>query len=348
MNIVHFTDSTTPAAMTRQLMKLRKPDATIVFEGEGKVPAETFVINKRFLGRIFNKKLLRKIAKEIPANAILHVWTANMLDLAADVAELTGAKLLLSVDHLSHNVDSIEHLPWDIGRYRANITVPTQRAMNELISLKADPARIFVLPPIADKINIPAETRTKLRSELNIADDDFLLVVPEEMRKWASHKMASWAHGILRNIDNHYKLVFPGSGPYEKSVRTFAATTGYCNDVTFTGNKYELSELIAAGDACLCCGEKDTGLCGLAMSMACGTAVIASTTPDHLEVCVDRENAMLATAASPAALSSAIMELSENPQLREKIAANAKETANKLFDRDTAAAKLDDIYKACK
>jgi glycosyltransferase involved in cell wall biosynthesis len=131
----------------------------------------------------------------------------------------------------------------------------------------------------------------------------------------------------IHGMDKTVRFHFIGSGQIHGQVRALASTYGLDN-VTFEGwlSQQDLARRVAGtADACL-------GIFGrtekagrvvphkVFQAMALGKAVITARTPAVVEFFVHRKNIFLCDRADPGDLAQAILEVKEDPGLREKIA----------------------------
>ncbi len=75
-------------------------------------------------------------------------------------------------------------------------------------------------------------------------------------------------------------------------------------------------------------------------SIACGRALITARTPAVLQLLTERENCLLTELGDPADLAEKIMELKNNPELKEKIARNGYELFRKELNPEITLKKL--------
>ena len=119
------------------------------------------------------------------------------------------------------------------------------------------------------------------------------------------------------------RLLLPGHGPHEPSVRHFAGTTGYDSEILFTGDDVSLEDALAAADIVLLLGQRDTSPSALAAAMAAGSAVAASRTPAATVLLRDGESAMLTPLGDPRRSTAAILKLCDSPELRRRLGESA-------------------------
>lgn len=341
--LVHLIDAASPADSLDQLACLRRaaqPVFSIGPAGRGApapggasaedtpagpvAPADVFCLRRPFgLAGLVRGALRRRL----PAGAILQVWSLDLLPLAAAVADDIGGRTILSLPALPRGRPA-RLLPWTIGRYRCLLTVPTARARRALLAAGADPARVAVLPP-AGCPGEPLPDRAAVRRELGLAADDLALVVPSPMLRHAGHKWASWAHAIVRHVRDDVRLVFAETGPFSRSVKFFASTTGFGGEVRTTAGRIPLHDALAACDLAAFLHETDLGLNRLVAACRAGLPVLASRTLDFDDFLTHEHNALLVPPAHPRETSAALLRLADDPDLRSRLAAAGRDLADR-------------------
>ncbi len=273
---------------------------------------------------------------------LLHAWSPRSFEAAWHLAQRTHQPMLYSLQ----GADADRSLWPRARRPFVHLSVPSEAAKQRLARIGLDAARVHVLPPCTALADPTAGTRRQIRTHLGLAEADLLIVSPAEMTRNAGHKYASWSHAIVRQLLENLRLAFPGGGPAEPRVRYFAGTTGYDAEVFFTENRFKTSDLLAAGDIACFLPVRDSGLWPVAAAMAAGTPLIATRTPDICCYARDGENALLVAPADPRAISAALLKLSEDPELREKLARAGRAFAEAHFSPDVARGRLAEIIRA--
>lgn len=349
--VAHIIDAQTPADMIWQMLAVRAQDEPVFSLGPS--PRLGPTCKATILHRSIGPASLNapRLVRVLPSGATLHVWSADLLEFAAASARRIGGKVVLSIPHLPDNRDTLADLPWLIGQQGCTLTVPTEQARKLLLSLKADPQRVVTLPPAADFLADPAESqakRKKVRKALGVSDNELLMVVPGEMVRYGGHKLASWSHAILRNMHKPVQMLFPGHGPQEKTVRFFAETTGFVNEVYFTGEEFTRDEIFAAAYGAMFFYKHDCGITALAQAMAAGLPILAAATPDIAEICTHEKTALLVKAGDPRTASAVLLRLLDDANLAARLGQAARDYAVENFHPSKIRKKLCEIYATAK
>jgi len=285
---------------------------------------------------------------------IIHTWSRKSALAGRSLRVLTGKPVVLSWPSLPERKD-MALLTRLAGRWGIVLIVPTEIAQTALGWAGAEKKSVHVLPPAAAAIEPERQVkrRREIREALGLSDNQFLLVAPAEMRAGAGHKYACWAHAIVRQIIDGVCLFMPSDGPNRQRVSFFAATTGYDEEILYREHLDQEREqalrkldALAAADAAVFFGERDTGLSALVEAMAAGVAIAASNTPDVAECAPAGEVALLSPCCDPRSASADVLRLVEDKELRKSLATTAKDRATKFHSTDQCRQALASIYSS--
>jgi len=286
-----------------------------------------------------------RLCRAVAPGAILHTWSIGLADTVSRAAERIGGRFFLSIPHLPHKNEDLQDLPWMIGSLKCFLTVPTQSERDRLLALRADPSRVSVMPPAAIPLDREPGMRERVRAKLGIESDDLVITTPTEMTLSAGHKFVLWSHAIVRRIRDGIKVVFPGSGSEEKTVRSFAETTGFSDDVHFVGDRFSRAEIASASDIAMFCRKKACGLTRPVTSMANGLVVATTSTDEMNKFCTNGENSLVFEDNAPQGISRGLASLVDCPDLRDKIVSGGMRFSRNRFDPEKVRGQLRDIYE---
>ena len=351
--IAHIIDQRTPLDMLEQLFALCREGEEIFSLGSAPDLSLTAgAIGAKIL-KLTNNRFPGRFKASLPDRAILHVWGEETFRTALKCKNPCSASFVLSLECLPQTSKQCDALSGWINCEDMVVTVPTQHAKNELFQNGADESKVLVLPPAAkpfdgsaadSSLNIRKIIRGKIRESLGISDSDRLVVAPAEMKRGAGHKMASWAHAIVEQLVDGCKIVFPGGGVYEQSVKFFSDTTGYPDDIFFTGNSFTIRDILWASDIAAFFYERDCGVTILAEAMLSGLTILASTTPDITSICSHEDSALLVKPNDPRAASAVLLRVMDDYDPGKRLGRNAAEFAAANFDSVKVRQRLDEIY----
>ena len=347
--IAHIIDQHTPLDMLEQLFALRSEGEVIFSLGSSPDLSLTARATGAEIHKLTNNQFPCRKKAPLPDGAILHVWGEETFSTALKCKNPDSAPFVLSLGCIPQTSKQNDTLLSWIRCEDMVVTVPTQCAKNELLKNGAAESKVTVLPPgtkppDSSAVESRPNIREKIRKSLGISDSDRLVVAPAEMRRGAGHKMASWAHAIVEQLTDGCKIVFPGGGPYEQSVKFFSDTTGYPDDIFFTGGSFTIQDILWAADIAAFFYERDCGVTILTEAMLSGLTILATTTPDITSICRHEQNALLVKPNDPRAASAVLLRVMDDDDLKKRLGQSAAKFAAANFDSIEVRRRLNEIY----
>lgn len=180
----------------------------------------------------------------------------------------------------------------------------------------------------------------KIRKELSIPYNAFLLVSVGELNENKNHSIILKALGQIKDKTIHY--VIAGEGPLRESLLTIAKREGCEEQVHLLGYRSDIPELYREADVCVFPSIRE-GL-GLAAieGMASGLPLIVSDNRGTRGL-LNSENAIVCKAHSVDEFKCAIIKLKHNPILCKELGAKNVEKA-RLFDVKIVNSLMKKLY----
>lgn len=158
-------------------------------------------------------------------------------------------------------------------------------------------SRIYQLPPGIDKSFASAlslrEDRDRLRSDLEVGEDDFLLIqVSSAFRTKGVDRSIAALAALPESVRLKTRLLIVGRG----KIPTYAELADGCgvaDRVIFAGARDDIPELIAAADLMIHPARNESAGTVLLESLACGTPVICSSNCGFAPLVKDAGNIVL-------------------------------------------------------
>ena len=341
-SVIHIIGSDTSADMLRQVDALAGPGDTIVSIGPVR-RHKGFDRKCVDVRTVFGSGAVAAVGirKLTGSAAAVHAWSPQ----AASAAQWSAKAMpiVLSMPHLRqvHQTDIAISGCFD-GLW--SLTVPTDSHRRVLIALGLDPGRVFVLPPSAGTCDASSERRSRIRSQLGLDEDCFLLAAGGQMIHANGHKQACWAHAMARILNENVRLVFPSGGPARKMVENFARSTGYPREVFFTAERMPATDVFTAADAAVFLQRHDCGVGALADAMACGLCVLGADRPEIADCAPDSSAALLSPPSDMRQATDNLLTLASDAELRRRLGRQAAILAAEKFDPNATRAKLKAIY----
>ncbi len=139
-------------------------------------------------------------------------------------------------------------------------------------------------------------------------------------------------------------FVMVGDGPLREPAERLAREIGVAERIVFTGWWNDVPGLLAATTVSVLTSRHEGLPCSVVESLAAGVPVVATAVDGTVEVVRSGDNGFLAPAGDIAGLARSIGRLLEDPGLRERMAAAAREGLED-FDRDLMVKQQEDLYR---
>ena len=270
---------------------------------------------------------LRKLARQFD---LIHAWDERGVVAAA----LSGmSKIIFTAPpKLSRRGPAILRRVARRSELHIVASTPTQHSM--LIANGLSPDRCQLIRPPA-KLDNGGVARASLREQLGIRDDDFVILAPGESTRASAHERAVWTGSILHVVDERYRVLLWGRGARIDTAAGLGTKLHQKNLVIVAeralGREVEFDNLLCAADALLVCAEGATETLAVALAMKAGVPIVAARNPHLAELLIDDSTAMTVATPSPRAMAQRILDLQADASQRQRITANAKQLADKLF-----------------
>ena len=145
------------------------------------------------------------------------------------------------------------------------------------------------------------------------------------------HVFSLKAFSILKERFAGARLVFAGDGPLRGEIEQMADDMGLGGSVQFLGARGDIPQLLSTADiSWMPSLYEGLGIAALE-AMACGVPVVAHAVGGLAELITDGENGVLVQSGDAGALAESTLKLLDNPELREKISANARRTVESNY-----------------
>jgi len=141
------------------------------------------------------------------------------------------------------------------------------------------------------------------------------------------------------------KIVLVGDGPERGRVETLAREAGVAEHVEILGELDDVRGLLSVADAFLLPSAQESfGLAALE-AMACGVPVVASRVGGLPEVITDGLTGYLRDPDDHAGMAAAVLDLLDDPSLRQRVAHLARASVVDRFDEDRVVPMYEALYE---
>jgi glycosyltransferase involved in cell wall biosynthesis len=153
---------------------------------------------------------------------------------------------------------------------------------------------------------------------------------------------------VQREPDLKPRFILAGKGPMESELKSMIARMGleYFFELRgHIGSRHELVDLYSKAGIFVLPSHHEGMPTVLLEAMASGLPVVSTAVGGALEVISDRENGLLVPPGDPEALAEAILEMSQDENLRKRCQSSARQTVEERFSWEAVARRYLDVYQ---
>jgi glycosyltransferase involved in cell wall biosynthesis len=219
--------------------------------------------------------------------------------------------------------------------------------------IKKDVARWSGMPPeritviyngIDTRNNKTLFSRQDLRSSFGLPEDAFIIGTVGGLRPIKGHKYLVDAMPFILTKLPQARIVLIGQGEEETPLRNRVRSLNMGNCVKFLGHRKNAGDIIRMLDVFVLSSLSEGFPNVLLEAMMAQVPIVATRVGGVEEIVSDGQEALLVGHSDSGALAKAVVNLAENPKLRETLAANALQRVKKEFDIRTTLADYDAVY----
>lgn len=189
-------------------------------------------------------------------------------------------------------------------------------------------------------------TGSAVRAELTVRSDQ-LLVGQVSVRDWKGWRDLLEAFASIASTDDHTRLLLVGceTESTRQEVNAVARRLGVARKVLIEPYRRDMPEVLAACDVVVDASWAGTGITGtIREAMALGRPVVASDCGGNSELVIDGACGLVVPPRDPGALSRALDGLLNNPELRARLGAAARQRVLSGFTTNHRISRLETLY----
>jgi glycosyltransferase involved in cell wall biosynthesis len=207
-------------------------------------------------------------------------------------------------------------------------------------------AKIVVIPNgVALPAQVSASARVRIRAELG-SDDGTPLVgmVARLDPDYKDHRTFLEALGRLRREGRPLRGAVIGDGPGRADLEERAGALGIADDVRFTGFRADAADLIGSLDISILLTFAEGFSNVVLESMAAGSALVVTSIAPNLEAVEHGRQALVVPVGDVERTAAAIARLLDDPDLRRRLGAAARQHAAEHFSLEAQAEQTMGLY----
>lgn len=186
--------------------------------------------------------------------------------------------------------------------------------------------------------------RQVIRREYGIRENEFVLGYVGRLSIEKGIKYLIEAAAGLVEAGVPFRMLIIGDGPQREEMQFLVNERRLDGKVLFAGFQKDISGMLPAFDVFILPSLTEGTSMALLEAMACGLPVVATAVGGTPRVILSEKNGLLVPSESSEAIVHAVMELSENRELRHKIGSAAFNTVESKFGVNRWLEKIDHAY----
>jgi glycosyltransferase involved in cell wall biosynthesis len=214
-------------------------------------------------------------------------------------------------------------------------------------SLKVDPNRVVVIPRGRDPLLLgePDENRRRAaRERLGVREDAEVVMAVGRQELPKGHRYLVEAAEALRRPRARV-LVVGRAGGESDALQRLVLGLRLEGRVSFLGHREDVSDLLAASEVFVMPSVREGAPGALIEAMAMAVPIVASELPTIREILEHERSALLVPPRDPAAITAAIDRLLDDPDLRTRLATEARNLYQDRFTIEVIADRMVDLYR---
>lgn len=266
-----------------------------------------------------------------------HLYEASLVGLLA--AKLARTPLKILTRHHADQAHIIgRKLPIAVDRWEAKEAdriIVLSKAVRDFMVAEdgVDEAKIEVIYQGFDfeKFSASSFDRTQIRSEFEIAEDDFVIGTFGNFFPTKGHRfLVDAAARLISEIPN-LKLFFVGAGGEMEELNRQIVSSGLSGRVIFAGFRNDVNACMKAVDVVVHPSLSEAFCQVLVETMSVGTPLVSTDVGGAKEVIEDGKSALLIPAESPEAIVDSVLRFFEDPEFAKNVAMNGQRSVRERF-----------------
>ena len=187
------------------------------------------------------------------------------------------------------------------------------------------------------------EMRARTRSELGMAENEMLFMTVANLRPEKGYDVLLDAARFIADRGLPIRFAAVGRGPLDSALHARHVELALGDRFQFLGQRDDVLELLAGADAFVLASRHEGQPVVLMEATSVGLPIIATSVGGVPQVLDEGVDALLIPPGDAAKLASAMEQLASDPQLRARLAHNARRKSEQ-FDMAAAGRAIGDVY----
>ena len=188
--------------------------------------------------------------------------------------------------------------------------------------------------------------RDKLRNGLGISSCSLVFAITANLYKYKGHKDLLEALGQIKNkLPSEWCLICVGrdAGALNE-LQKQSKESGISNNILWLGSREDIPNLFQASDIGILCSHEEGFSNAILEGMAAGLPMVVTDVGGNSEAVEDGKTGFVVPAHNPKRLGNALLKLTEDSRLREKMGDSGRRRVKEKFTVDTCVAAYIKFY----
>lgn len=284
-------------------------------------------------------------------NAIFHFWLPYAYILGGFCGVLTRARVMMmsrrSLNHYQKKYFLVRFLEKMLHKKMKFVLSNSRAVANDLLEEGVPSAKLRIIPNCVDISEYSLKNSySSVRVELNIPDKCFVICCVANLIEYKGHDTLIDALGkISTYIPDDWRLICAGADHGIKhSLIQRAKQLNIADKILFLGSRTDVPDIFRASDISVLASHEEGSSNAVIEAMALGCPVIATAVGGNRELISDGETGLLVPPKNIDALASAILKLTRDPILRNKVGLEALNYIQKNHSLSACISEYKSIY----
>jgi len=183
------------------------------------------------------------------------------------------------------------------------------------------------------------------KAKFAVSQDEFTVTEIANLHHQKNHQMFLRMAGKVLQNRKDTKFLLAGDGPLKNTLQNQALSMGIAEYISFLGQRTDIADVLAATDIAVLTSNYEGFPNALIEPMCVGIPVVSTAYAGVDEVIADGDNGFVVARDNHEQMGAKVLQLLDNPELREKIGQSAKKMVSEKLSAELMAKKLLRIYQ---
>jgi len=292
--------------------------------------------------------LVRQLNKQNNYHIIhTHGWATMLVGYLASFFRMKS--IVINGEHGTLYYDSLKKRiiqKFLFNRMTLNLSVSNALIQEISRKFKVKPERFkAILNGVdTDKFKPRQEIRNKLRKELKISDDTFVIGTVGRLVEVKNFPSLIRAFALVKKQLSNAKLILAGEGPENEALVNLSSKLEVLDDVLFLGRRDDIADLLNIYDVFVLPSFREGLSNTILEAMSSGLPAVVTSVGGSPEIVIDGETGYLFEVDDVQHLAEILILLNDNSTLRYSISKNSRQHALANYTLSTMVNNYDDVY----